>query len=142
VLEAGIPDFFLLHQCPQQSADEDGGISMQNPVLEKLAFSVNEVCYVGNFGHSTFYEVVAAGRLVVRKLGRRTIVLREDLDRFLAALPVANAEIKPALADRSENLNRTASPLSESDQAGSRPGRCGVDPFGSGDVGARTVTSP
>jgi hypothetical protein len=78
--------------------------------MKKRAYSVNEVCDAVGFGRSTFYEVVAAGLLVVRKLGSRTFVLPEDLDRFLAALPVANAEIKPpgALADRSGNLNRTA----------------------------------
>jgi excisionase family DNA binding protein len=89
-------------------------ISMQDPAIEKRGLSVKEVCHVVGFGRSTFYELVAAGLLVVRKLGRRTIVLREDLDRFLAALPVANAEIKPPLAGCSD-LNRAASSLSESE---------------------------
>jgi hypothetical protein len=83
---------------------------MQNPGIEKRGLSVKEVCDSIGCGHSTFYKIVAAGLLVVRKLGGRTIVLPEDLDRFLAALPVANAEIKPpGAADHSDNLNRTDS---------------------------------
>ena len=65
---------------------------MQNSTAEKRGLSVSETCHVGGFGRSSFYEAVATGQLMVRKFGRRTIVLREDLDRFLAALPVANAE--------------------------------------------------
>ena len=79
--------------------------------IEKQGLSINEACIVAGVGKTKLYQAISAGQLVVRKFGRRTITLREDLDRFLAALPVANAEIKPpgALADRSENLNRTAS---------------------------------
>jgi excisionase family DNA binding protein len=85
---------------------------MQDPAIEKRGLSVKEVCHVAGFGRSTFYEVVAAGLLLFRKLGRRTIVLREDLDRFLAALPVANAEATGAPADRSDNLNDASAPRS------------------------------
>ena len=83
---------------------------MRDFSTEKRGLTVDEACYTGGFGRSRFYEAVAAGQLAVRKFGKRTIVLREDLDRFLDALPVANAEIKPpgAVADRFEKPNRTA----------------------------------
>ncbi len=68
---------------------------MRDFSTEKRGLTVDEACYTAGFGRSRFYEAVAAGQLAVRKFGRRTIVLREDLDRFLDSLPVANAQIKP-----------------------------------------------
>jgi excisionase family DNA binding protein len=35
----------------------------------------------------TFYSHVKAGRIVARKLGRRTIVMAADLERYLESLP-------------------------------------------------------
>jgi predicted DNA-binding transcriptional regulator AlpA len=73
--------------------------AMRNFTSEKRGLSVRETCDVGGFGRSRFYEVVATGQLVARKFGRRTIVLREDLDRFLDSLPATNGEAavgKPA----------------------------------------------
>ena len=34
------------------------------------------------------YVELAAGRLVARKAGRRTLILRDEQDRWLAALPL------------------------------------------------------
>ena len=59
------------------------------------------------FGRTKLYEAIGAGQLAVRKFGKRTIVLREDLTRFLAKLPVTNAEVKPrSEAGRSKLANR------------------------------------
>jgi len=82
---------------------------MRNFSTEKRGLTVDEACHTGGFGRSRFYEAVAAGQLVVRKFGKRTIVLRDDLDRFLDSLPVANAEIKTlgAVVDHLEKPTRT-----------------------------------
>lgn len=39
-------------------------------------------------GRSTLYNLIKDGRLPVRKLGKRTLILRDDLDQFVASLPV------------------------------------------------------
>jgi hypothetical protein len=77
---------------------------------DKRSLSVDETCYAGNFGRTSFYKFVSTGLLQARKLGRKTVVLQADLDRFLEALPAASVGIKQpaAVAGRSENLNRPA----------------------------------
>ena len=55
----------------------------------RLAFSINEVCVVTNLGRDTIYRAINRGRLVARKVGKRTIINRRDLERFLRSLPQA-----------------------------------------------------
>lgn len=84
---------------------------MRDSVIEKQGLSVAEASHVAGIGRTKLYEAIGAGQLAVRKFGKRTIVLREDLLRFLAALPVTNVEIKTpsAPAGRSPKSYRTAS---------------------------------
>src|SRR4029077_11233369 len=83
---------------------------MQQVTADRRALSVDETCHAGNFGRTSFYEFVSAGLLPARKLGRKTLVLQADLDRFLEALPAASVGIKQpdALVDRSGSPNRPA----------------------------------
>ena len=88
---------------------------MRDAIIEKQGLSVAEASHVAGIGRTKLYEAIGAGQLAVRKFGKRTIVLREDLACFLAALSVTNVEIKPpsAPAGRSPKSDRTASaPLS------------------------------
>lgn len=55
------------------------------------AFSVSEFCLWAGVGRTTVYGEIAAGRLNARKLGRRTIILRSDAERWLADLPLARS---------------------------------------------------
>jgi excisionase family DNA binding protein len=81
---------------------------MNDTLLEKVGFSIPEACHVSSCGRSKLYESLATGELAARKLGKRTIILREDLLRFLDSLPVANAKPPATVAGRSETPNRTA----------------------------------
>ncbi len=54
---------------------------------EKLAFSIAEVCATANLGRTTTYHLIKIGALRAVKVGRRTVVLAEDLNRFLSNLP-------------------------------------------------------
>lgn len=56
------------------------------------AFSIEQLCQWSSVGRSTIYEEIREGRLQIRKVGRRTIVLREDAERWLSSLPVAAAQ--------------------------------------------------
>ena len=97
---------------------------MQQATANKRALSVDETCHAGNFGRTSFYEFVSTGLLQARKLGRKTIVLQADLDRFLEALPAASVGTKQpaAVAGCSENLNRPAfAPRKQPSAAVGRP---------------------
>ena len=54
----------------------------------KLAYPISKLPEICGIGRSKIYEEIAAGRLVARKVGSRTVVLAADLEIFLAALPV------------------------------------------------------
>ena len=59
--------------------------------LQREGLSVSEACAVAGIGRTKIYEAIADGLLVVRKYGKRTIVLRDDLRNFLNALPTERA---------------------------------------------------
>lgn len=60
----------------QQSVSSTGG-----------AFSVNDFCRWAGIGRTAAYAEMGAGQLEARKLGRRTIILRSEAERWLASLP-------------------------------------------------------
>jgi excisionase family DNA binding protein len=51
------------------------------------ALSISDACEMAGVGRTTIYAAIAEGRLKARKLGRRTLILRDDLTHFLVALP-------------------------------------------------------
>jgi excisionase family DNA binding protein len=61
----------------------------QGRSIKRLSLSIAETCAAGGFGRTTAYEAIADGRLKARKLGRRTLVLADDLRDFLRTLPTA-----------------------------------------------------
>ncbi len=52
----------------------------------KFAYGLDEVSELVGLGRSTLYLEVRAGRLKLAKVGKRSIVLAEDLAEFLAGL--------------------------------------------------------
>lgn len=56
--------------------------------LQPEGLSLPEACKIAGLGRTTVYQAIADGQLVARKVGKRTIILRQDLNRFLVALPV------------------------------------------------------
>lgn len=53
----------------------------------KLAYSVSAAAEAADSGRTKLYEAIKRGDLVARKHGTRTIILAEDLQAWLAALP-------------------------------------------------------
>lgn len=51
-----------------------------------IAVNINRVHEVAPWSRSTTYKLVAEGRLPARKLGRSTVILLADLERFIANL--------------------------------------------------------
>lgn len=55
--------------------------------IEKLGFSVEEAAKMSGIGRTLIFSAIGNGQLLARKFGRRTVILREDLEAFLRALP-------------------------------------------------------
>jgi hypothetical protein len=61
-------------------------IKMHEPI-RKLAYSIAELTEISGIGRSFLYEEIKAGRLVVTKAGRRSLVLYDDALAWLTTLP-------------------------------------------------------
>ena len=68
--------------------------------MGQLAFTMREFCAVYGIGKDRAYDEVREGRLIARKWGARTIILAEDAERFIAALP--RLELPPAASGQGE----------------------------------------
>ena len=52
-----------------------------------LAYSIAEACEIARIGRTSIYEAINSGELIARKNGRRTVILCDDLRRWLQDLP-------------------------------------------------------
>ena len=59
---------------------------MQSATIDpgKLAYSVREACRASSLGRTTIYAHIAAGRLLARRIGGRTIIPAESLHSLIA----------------------------------------------------------
>ena len=53
----------------------------------KLAYTIEETVEAGAGSRTKVYEAINAGTLKARKRGKRTVILHDDLQRFLESLP-------------------------------------------------------
>ncbi|ACA18347.1 Prophage CP4-57 regulatory [Methylobacterium sp. 4-46] len=54
---------------------------------EKRAHTIAEVVQISGAGRTTIYAEIAAQRLKAKKLGRRTLIMSDDLEAWLSNLP-------------------------------------------------------
>jgi len=59
---------------------------------DKLAYHIDEAVEAGAGSRSEFSEALRDGILTAKKRGRRTIILRDELSRYLASLPDYSSE--------------------------------------------------
>jgi excisionase family DNA binding protein len=55
--------------------------------LQRVALSVPDACKVSGVGRTKLFEAIRSGKLVARKNGKRTLILHQDLLKFLEDLP-------------------------------------------------------
>jgi excisionase family DNA binding protein len=53
------------------------------PFRERISCTVDEACSATGIGRAKLYEEIAAGRVEIRKVGRRTLVLIPSLERLV-----------------------------------------------------------
>lgn len=64
-----------------------------------LVYSIAEACAVARISRTSIYQAINSGELIARKHGRRTVILADDLHRWLHNLPVT----APKTASKSPN---------------------------------------
>jgi excisionase family DNA binding protein len=52
-----------------------------------LAYSIAEACALARAGRTSIYEAIRDGSLVARKRGRKTLILPDDLQRWIDGHP-------------------------------------------------------
>ena len=52
--------------------------------MERLAYSINETAQTLSLGRTSVYAMIADGRLVAFKLGRRTLIKADSIQRLVA----------------------------------------------------------
>jgi excisionase family DNA binding protein len=72
-------------------ADGDEIQLMNSP----LAYSIAEACAAARAGRTAVYQAIKDGELIARKRGRRTIILSDDLRRWLDRLPAVVRKTNP-----------------------------------------------
>jgi excisionase family DNA binding protein len=57
-----------------------------------LAYNIDEACAAARAGRTAIYEAIRNGALVARKRGRKTLILPEDLRRWVEGHPAVKAK--------------------------------------------------
>jgi|GEM_PF-630137 len=61
-------------------------------IAQKLAYSIDDITKQVGIGRSFLFEEIKAGRLLVKKAGRRTLVSDAALQEWLSNLPARSAD--------------------------------------------------
>lgn len=59
------------------------------PNAPQGAFTLDDFMAFARIGRTKTYQEISEGRLKIRKLGRKTLILRTDAEAWLNALPEA-----------------------------------------------------
>ena len=59
--------------------------------IEPYAISILDAVRLSGIGRSSIYQAIRRGELPIRKLGRRSLILTADLQRWLSKLPTGEA---------------------------------------------------
>ena len=74
---------------PTQTLNSEQAAELQHKRpnnIARLAYTVDEASTISALGRTSLYSRLKSGELPARKCGNRTIILAEDLQRFLSDL--------------------------------------------------------
>jgi excisionase family DNA binding protein len=111
------------------------GLIEASPAPDRLAYTIDEFCRAVTIGQSLAYAEIAAGRLKVVRVGRRTLVPVDAAKAWLASLPEGVAG-EPA-APRRARLARQRTDKSHADCDGLAPLGPSTLAVGSGTPGSK-----
>ena len=60
---------------------------LDKPLLQKPVYTPADIYALGIAKETKFYELIKSGALPAKKLGRKTVILAADLQRYLDTLP-------------------------------------------------------
>ncbi|NYI41505.1 helix-turn-helix domain-containing protein [Demequina lutea] len=68
-------------------------MNVQATDVKPALFDVNaSTAYLGGIGRTQFYALASQGDIRTVKIGRRTFVTRDELDRYIAALGLTHSQ--------------------------------------------------
>lgn len=59
--------------------------------MDQLAVTLREASRITGLSRSTLYKLFNQGKLTPRKVGKRTLILTAELDKFVNSLPARRA---------------------------------------------------
>jgi hypothetical protein len=62
----------------------------------QLAYTIADATTIARAGRTAIYAAIRDGALIARKRGRRTLILAEDLRRWVESLPTIEAKARNA----------------------------------------------
>jgi excisionase family DNA binding protein len=72
---------------------------------DSIGLGIPQACEACGLGRTKIYAAIKSGDLPARKAGRRTIILPDDLSRFVKSLPVMAVD-DAARRERQESQSR------------------------------------
>lgn len=60
--------------------------------MNNLSFTIEQACALTGVGKTKLYEVLDSGELPAKKWGKRTLILKTDLEKFLSKLDAYKTE--------------------------------------------------
>jgi len=93
---------------PLKRAAEGKDTALLQPY--SLALGPRQAGVIAGTGHDVIYNAIRHKKLMARKLGRRTVILRDDLEEWLKSLPPLELREDTAHRRRAEGRNKTAAP--------------------------------
>src|SRR3954453_21811485 len=90
---------------------QSGGMSStaESSSIPQELFSVEELRRLTGLGRTTLYAEIKARRLVARKVGRRTVILRADFEKWAAELPLSRWSAPKRTTHEQKHRQKTTS---------------------------------